>query len=264
MNNTPLIQLCDLTTGYTAKGRHIPIAEHLNATLQRGTLTCLLGPNGAGKSTLLKTLSAFLPPLDGKVLVQGRPIGSYSPQELSRLVGMVLTERVDVPGMTVREMVAMGRSPYTGFWGTLSEADSRIVEEAMQTTGIKAFENRQVNTLSDGERQKVMLAKALAQQTPLILLDEPTAFLDFPSKVEAMLLLKQLAQQEGRAIFLSTHDLDLALQTADQLWLLHKGKPLCIGTPRELADNGLLPEFFQSSHIRFDSQALRFSIATHA
>ncbi len=256
----PLIELRNLTTGYTAKGKRIPIAEHLNASLQRGTLTCLLGPNGAGKSTLLKTLSAFLPPLEGEVLIEGKPITSYTPHEQSQLIGMVLTERVDIQGMTVREMVAMGRSPYTGFWGTLSAQDDKIVDEALTLTGITAFSDRQLTTLSDGERQKVMLAKALAQQTPLILMDEPTAFLDFPSKVEAMLLLKQLAHRENRAIFLSTHDLDLALQTADQLWLINKNQPLCIGTPRQLADDGSLPRFFQGSHIQFDPTTLRFNI----
>ncbi len=255
-----LIELKDLTTGYRSKNRQTVIAEHLNAELQTGSLTCLLGPNGAGKSTLLKTLSAFLPPLKGEVLVRGKNITRYTPQELSQLIGMVLTERVDVQGMSVREMVAMGRSPYTGFWGTLDKTDETIIDEAIELTGIADFQDRQLNTLSDGERQKVMLAKALAQQTPLILLDEPTAFLDFPSKVEAMLLLKRLAHQENRAIFLSTHDLDLALQTADQLWLINKQKPLCIGTPQELADSGALPQFFQGAHIQFDAKSLRFSI----
>lgn len=260
MNNMDLIELHNLSTGYSSKKGKTVIASNLNAKLQTGTLTCLLGPNGAGKSTLLKTLSAFLPPLEGEVLVKGKSITSYSPQELSQLIGMVLTERVDVQGMTVREMVAMGRSPYTGFWGTLSKEDEGIIDEALRLTGTTEFQHRQISTLSDGERQKVMLAKALAQQTPLILLDEPTAFLDFPSKVEAMLLLKQLAQKENRAIFLSTHDLDLALQTADQLWLINKQQPLCIGTPRQLADDGSLPRFFQGSHIQFDPTTLRFSI----
>lgn len=259
-NNETLIELRDLCTGYAAKRGKIRISGPLNASLQTGTLTCLLGPNGAGKSTLLKTLSAFLPPLEGQVLVAGKSITQYTPQELSRLIGMVLTERIDVQGMTVREMVAMGRSPYTGFWGSLSEADEQVVDESINLTGITEFSSRQISTLSDGERQKVMLAKALAQQTPLILLDEPTAFLDFPSKVEAMLLLKQLAHRENRAIFLSTHDLDLALQTADQLWLISKQQPLCIGTPRQLADDGSLSRFFQGEHIQFDSSTLHFNI----
>lgn len=261
MNKDTLIELKGLSTGYVTKQRKVVIAESLNATLQRGSLTCLLGPNGAGKSTLLKTLSAFLPPLSGEVLIHGKSITSYTPHELSHLIGMVLTERVDVQGMSVREMIAMGRSPYTGFWGKLSEEDEQIIDKAIASTEIGELQERQITTLSDGERQKVMLAKALAQQTPLILLDEPTAFLDFPSKVEAMLLLKQLAHKENRAIFLSTHDLDLALQTADQLWLINKEKPLCMGTPRQLADNGMLPEFFRSAHIQFDCQTLRFNIA---
>lgn len=255
-----LIELHDLTTGYSTKKGKAVIAKNLNASLQPGKLTCLLGPNGAGKSTLLRTLCAFQPPLSGKVLLQGKDITSYSSSELSRLIGMVLTERIEVQGMTVREMVAMGRSPYTGFWGKLDAEDERIITEAILQTGIQALSDRQFTTLSDGERQKVMLAKALAQQTPLILLDEPTAFLDFPSKVETMLLLRRLAHESGRAIFLSTHDLDLALQTADQLWLLNQKEALCIGTPRELADNGSLAHFFQGAHIQFDCNSLRFNI----
>ena len=181
-------------------------------------------------------------------------------QELSRLIGVVLTDRVDVQGMTVRELVATGRSPYTNFWGTLTSRDNQYIEEAIELCGIQSLVKRQSGTLSDGERQKVMIAKALAQQTPIILLDEPTAFLDFPSKVDTMLLLSRLAHEQQKAILISTHDLDLALQTADTLWLMAKEEQMQMGTPRELADQGVLARFFHSPHVDFDTEALRFKV----
>ncbi|MBQ0020338.1 MAG: ABC transporter ATP-binding protein [Bacteroidales bacterium] len=253
-------KLNSLTIGY---GTTV-IADNINATLQGGTLTCLLGPNGAGKSTLLRTLSAFQPCLDGEMKLDDTDMKTLAAQELSKMLGVVLTERVNVQGMTVRELVGMGRSPYTNFWGKLSTEDNRLIDEAIDLCGIQSLEKRQVSTLSDGERQKVMIAKALAQQTPIILLDEPTAFLDFPSKVDTMLLLTRLAHEQGKAILISTHDLDLALQTADMLWLMGRKKEgrseLCVGTPQQLASSGTLPNFFQSPNIQFDAENLRFSV----
>ncbi|MCR5180287.1 MAG: ABC transporter ATP-binding protein [Bacteroidaceae bacterium] len=215
-------EIRNLTTGYqSSKAVHV-VGRHITAQLQAGELTCLLGPNGAGKSTLLRTLAAFQPPLEGQLLLDGKPLEEFSSQQLATCIGIVLTERPDIKGMRVREMVAMGRSPYTGFWGRLSADDEVIVDQAMDQVGITALQRRMVHTLSDGERQKVMIAKALAQQTPIIFLDEPTAFLDFPSKVEMLLLLRRLAHEMQKTIFLSTHDLELALQTADRLWLMAK------------------------------------------
>lgn len=249
-------ELTNLSIGY---GK-ITIAHDINAQLQAGQMTCLLGPNGAGKSTLLRTLSAFQRPLKGEILLDGKDIGMLGAQELSRLIGVVLTDRVDVQGMTVRELVATGRSPYTNFWGTLTSRDNQYIEEAIELCGIQSLVKRQSGTLSDGERQKVMIAKALAQQTPIILLDEPTAFLDFPSKVDTMLLLSRLAHEQQKAILISTHDLDLALQTADTLWLMAKEEQMQMGTPRELADQGVLARFFHSPHVDFDTEALRFKV----
>ena len=173
---------------------------------------------------------------------------------------MVLTEKPDVRNMTVVELVSLGRSPYTGFWGTYSDDDRRIVGKAIEQVGIADLQDRLVDTLSDGERQKVMIAKALAQQTPVIYLDEPTAFLDFPSKVEVMLLLRQICQQARKIIFLSTHDLELALQVADRIWLMDRSEGLCIGTPHELAGNGVLSRFIERRGIRFDSDTLTIKI----
>jgi len=253
-------KLQDLSTGYHVHGKVHVVARNITAQLEEGRLTCLLGPNGAGKSTLLRTLAAFQPALEGRMLLGDHPLDYYEPKELAKHIGIVLTERPDLGNMHAEELVAMGRSPYTGFWGTLRTEDQEAVEEAIRLVGIEPLRHRLVTTLSDGERQKVMIAKALAQQTPIILLDEPTAFLDFPSKVELMLLLRRLAHEMGKTILISTHDIELALQTADNLWLMNK-EQLEIGTPTSLAANGALPRFFKGRGITFDAESLRFNIS---
>lgn len=180
-------------------------------------MTCILGPNGAGKSTLLRTLCGFQPALGGSASIEGTDISQLSPAQMARKVSVVLTYRPDTPSLTAEEMVAMGRAPYTGFWGTIHSADKLVVEQAMHTVGITSLASRRMGTLSDGELQKVMIAKALAQQTPVILLDEPTAFLDYASKVQVMKTLSSLAHQEGKTILMSTHDMELAARLADNL-----------------------------------------------
>jgi iron complex transport system ATP-binding protein len=162
--------------------------------------------------------------------------------------------------MTVRELVGMGRYPYTGFWGKMGEADRRLIDEAIRLIKIEDLAQRQVLSLSDGERQKAMIAKALAQETPLIFLDEPTAFLDYPSKVEMMRLLHRLTRMQRKTIFLSTHDLELALQIADTIWLMDKEKGVCIGTPRSLALDGSISDYFERDGIRFDRERGVFTI----
>ena len=257
MNETICLQ--GLTIGYKSKHSVKTVARQLNASIHKGELTCLLGPNGVGKSTLLRTLAAFQPKMEGNILIQGTPIDSYSDRQLSRLIGVVLTEKPEVRNMTVREIVELGRSPYTGFWGTLSKDDQMIVDRSISQVGIEALAKRNIETLSDGERQKVMIAKALAQQTPIIFLDEPTAFLDFPSKVEMMQLLRSLARNMQKTIFMSTHDLELALQVADTIWLMEH-EALSVGTPRQLADNGSLARFIERKGISFDKASLSVRI----
>lgn len=243
-----MIELKNLSTGY---GRHT-VSANLNATLQSGRLTCLLGPNGVGKSTLLRTLCGFQPPLEGRMEMDGKDMAQLSRKEMSRSIGVVLTERPDVTDMRASDMVALGRTPYTGFWGTLGKEDRNRVDEAMQLVGITHLAHRMIHTLSDGERQKVMIAKALAQQTPVILLDEPTAFLDFPSKVETMRLLHRLAHESGKTVFLSTHDLETAIQLSDDLWLL-SADGLESGTADSLSADGSLERFVSCKGIRFDA-----------
>lgn len=202
-----------LTVGY----RGHRVVEDISLSLPCGRLVCLLGPNGAGKSTLLRTLCGFQPPIAGTVTISGSDITAMSAAEVARLVSVVLTDRPLTPSLTAAEMVGMGRAPYTGFWGRLSDDDRRLVSEAMQTVGIAPLATRRMGRLSDGERQKVMIAKALAQHTPVIVLDEPTAFLDYPSKVAVMKTLARLAHDEGKTILMSTHDLELAAQLGDEL-----------------------------------------------
>ena len=202
-----------LTVGY----RGHRVVEDISLSLPCGRLVCLLGPNGAGKSTLLRTLCGFQPPIAGTVTISGSDITTMSAAEVARLVSVVLTDRPLTPSLTAAEMVGMGRAPYTGFWGRLSDYDRRLVSEAMQTVGIAPLATRRMGQLSDGELQKVMIAKALAQHTPVIVLDEPTAFLDYPSKVAVMKTLARLAHDEGKTILMSTHDLELAAQLGDEL-----------------------------------------------
>ena len=319
--NHETIQLRDLSIGYTTKHGVRTVAEGINGAIRSGELTCLLGPNGVGKSTLLRTLSAFQPAISGEVLftvyslsscvpmvasgiaertddytegseglaskstVNYKEITSFTDKELSRLIGVVLTEKPDVRNMSVRELVALGRSPYTGFWGTCSKDDLRIVDEAIEMVGIGELSRRPVHTLSDGERQKVMIAKALAQQTPVIFLDEPTAFLDYPSKVEVLQLLRRISREAEKTIFLSTHDVELALQLADTLWVMRKieegdrrqetgvrsretedRSPVSIGSPKELAASGELGRFIEGgkkagdSRIVFDKETLTIRV----
>ena len=271
------VVLKNLSIGYATNGNKKVVAEGLNAAINSGELTCLLGCNGVGKSTLLRTLSSFQPALGGEIMLNAsqpsgfRPLTSYTDKELSRMIGIVLTEKPDVRNMTIEELVGMGRSPYTGFWGTLTANDHQIVSEAISMVGIESLRGRMVHTLSDGERQKVMIAKALAQQTPVIYLDEPTAFLDYPSKVEMMQLLRRLAHDQQKTIFLSTHDVELALQLADCLWLmecvphsdLQIREPglLSVGTPRQLADNGALSRFVEREGIVFERDTLTLRIS---
>lgn len=256
------IRLRDLSIGYPDKHNTKRVAEHLNASIHSGELTCLLGTNGVGKSTLLRTLSAFQPPLGGTIDLLDRPLSTYDDRQLATVIGVVLTEKSDIRNMTVEELVGLGRSPYTGFWGTLKESDRRIVHEAIARVRIESLTQRMVHTLSDGERQKVMIAKALAQETPIIFLDEPTAFLDFPSKVEVMQLLHNLTHTLQKTVFMSTHDLELALQIADKIWLMDRTNGIAIGTPEDLSLEGKLSSFFSRKGITYDTETGFFRIDT--
>jgi iron complex transport system ATP-binding protein len=248
-----VLQTRALAVGYPIP-RHAPkvILDAVDVTLHAGELVCLIGPNGAGKSTLLRTLAAMQSPLHGTVHLLGQDVYSLVPTERARRLSLVLTERVDAGMMTAYALVALGRYPYTGWMGRLTAEDERIVHQAIQAVGAADLTSRYLSELSDGERQKIMIARALAQEPALMLLDEPTAFLDLPRRAELMALLRRLARETQRAILLSTHDLDLALRSADRIWLLPRGGPLTVGAPEDLVLNGAFESAFRSEGVVFD------------
>lgn len=208
--------LTEVAVGY---GQRV-VVDGITATLEPGELVCLLGRNGTGKSTLLRTLAGFQPYLSGRIMVDDKPLEGIGRKELAHTIGIVLTKQSELQDMTVEELVALGRSPYTGFFGNLTSEDSKIVEEAIEIVGIGKLKGRRLMTMSDGERQKAMIAKTLAQKTPVILLDEPTAFLDYQSRRELFHLLKHLAHEEEKTILMTTHDVHFALRLADKIWMV--------------------------------------------
>jgi iron complex transport system ATP-binding protein len=260
MNRKAIISARNISIGY-AKTKHrdkTALYEDLSFDLYQGELVCLIGANGAGKSTLLRTISASQPSLRGKVHYENKDVNLYSEKELSRLLGLVLTDKTSVGGLLVRELVELGRYPYTGFFGQLAKEDKEIVQKAMEHVCIVHKAEVYVAELSDGERQKVMIAKALAQKCPVVLLDEPTAFLDIESRIEVMNLLHNLTMNQGKTILLSTHDIDLALLLADRLWLLSREKGLTGGVTEDIILSGTMDNFFKGENILFDKNSGNF------
>ena len=252
----------NLAVGYTTPGRSPKVVVHdINVALKPGELVCLIGPNGAGKSTLMRTLAGMQPPLSGTITLGGDELRSLNPREIARRLSIVLTERVEVGILSAYALVALGRYPHTGWSGTLSPQDEAVVRWAIESVGASDLAARNVGELSDGERQKIMIARALAQQPAVMLLDEPTAFLDLPRRAEMMQLLRNLARETGKAILLSTHDLDLALRNADRMWLLPKGGSVCVGTPEDLVLTGAFEAAFQSEGVQFDPYTGSFRTA---
>lgn len=260
MNKEPIISAQNLSIGYPkSRNRNTSLLyKDMSFNLYAGELTCLLGSNGAGKSTLLRTLTGLQLPLEGDVFLKGKSILKYSEQELSTLLGLVLTDKTVVGGLTVSELVGLGRYPYTGFFGRLTKEDHRIVEKAMHDVCILHKKDSYVAELSDGERQKVMIAKALAQECPIIILDEPTAFLDIVNRIEIMNLLYLIASQQNKTILLSTHDIELALTLADRLWLLARDKGLKCGMTEDIILSDSINEYIGNATIAFDRQTGRF------
>ncbi len=232
----------------------------MNLSLTNGEVVCLIGPNGAGKSTLLRTLAGVQLPLQGHVTLGGKDIHAMAATVRARRIAVVLSRRVDVGALTAREIVSLGRYPHTGWWGHLSSHDWVIVDRALAAAAANDLAMREVATLSDGEWQKVMIARALAQEPHVLLLDEPTAFLDVHHRAEIMALLRSLAHEQGRAVLLSTHDLDLALYTADQLWVITAAGEVHTGAPEDLVLAGVLESVFPSRHVTFDLRTGTFRV----
>ncbi len=245
-----------LTIGYPRR----VLAVNLNLELRAGEMVCLLGPNGAGKSTLLRTLAGMQLPLAGKVLLNGKDVHAMPAAELARHLGIVLTARPEVEYLSVYTLVSLGRYPYTGWLGWLRPADHAAIRRALEYTDSLALAPRLFHELSDGERQRVMIARALAQEPQVLFLDEPTAFLDLPRRIETLRLLRRLSRQTRCAVLLSIHDLDLALRLADCLWVLSAEGHLEVGVPEELALNGALQRAFRHEGIEFDPAVGTFKL----
>lgn len=258
MPEHPQLTATQLKIGYRHGTERTVVASDLNASLLGGELVCLLGPNGAGKSTLIRTLAGMQAPLGGDLRLSGQALDDIAPRERAKAVSVVLTETLPSGMMDAYSLVSIGRHPYSGWFGGLSTQDRGRIEWALDAVGATPLAGRQVAELSDGERQKVSIARALAQEAKLMLLDEPTAFLDLPRRVELMSILRNLAHRENLSLLLSTHDLDLALRFADRLWLMTSEGKLIQGAPEALALNGQFAEVFASENLDWDATSGSF------
>jgi iron complex transport system ATP-binding protein len=254
-----LLEIRDLATGFEGpKGVNLCLHESVNFKVTEGQFVTILGPNGAGKSTFIKTLLGFHKALSGDVFYEDELLKNMNVRELAKKVAVVLTDRVYESFLTVYDIVSTGRYPYAGFSGRLTTEDHAYILDALKLVGMHDFSQRNFLQLSDGEKQKVMLARAVAQQTPIIILDEPVAFIDAPGKVEIMELLKHLSKDLGKAIIAATHDLSMAIRYADQIWLLGGDGQLAEGKPDELLEMGMLNEIFDRKDIKLNSENMLF------
>ena len=255
---TAILQTHNLDIGYN--NRTVVIAHNLNCEIFEGEMLCLLGPNGSGKSTFIRTIAGLQPALAGSIFIRNQRIHEKNAAELAKNMSVVLTDSVQMPNTTVWDIVSFGRHPHTNWLGMLSGSDKAIIAGAIEKVGLSEFSQRNIGTLSDGEKQRAMIAKALAQDTDFIVLDEPTAHLDLPNRIAIMKLLKDLAHSTRKSILLSTHELDLALQVADRIWLMQKKAEMFCGTPEDLVLNGSFQKVFSTHAFDFDINTGFFKI----
>ncbi|WP_430408986.1 ABC transporter ATP-binding protein [Kordia sp.] len=235
------------------------IAEAINFQISKGKLVSLVGANGIGKSTLLRTLAKIQQPLSGEILLQNKSLHSYASGELAKEIGLVLTEQLPSKNLTVLELIALGRQPYTNWIGNLSNHDYAIIENSLEKTNLHELKHRKCYTLSDGQLQKVMIARALAQDTSMIILDEPTTHLDMYHKAYVLNLLKKLAHDTQKTMLFSTHEIDLAIQLCDEMIVMHDGNVFS-GTPCELIEQGVFEALFPNDLIAFDATSGSFRV----
>jgi iron complex transport system ATP-binding protein len=254
------LELKDLHVGYRKDSGILTVLSGLNARLGKGEMVCLVGKNGIGKSTLLRSIAGLQHAFSGKVLIHGRDLFSYRIDELARTISLVLTDRIFAGNLKVEELVSLGRHPYTNWLGNLDEDDRKIIEWAMIICGVDGFRNRSILELSDGQFQKVLIARALAQDGKIILLDEPTAHLDLPNKISVLKLLKDLSDQTGKSILMATHELEYAFQMADRIWMALGEKELVSGCPEDLMLDHSFERLIEHEAIRFNLANGRFSI----
>ena len=257
----PAMTTRDLAVGYRSRRERRAVLERVNLAADSGELVCLLGPNGIGKSTLIRTLARMQPALWGSVELGGVALESLSASDLARRLAVVLTERVGVESLRARQVVELGRYPYSGWLGGLSARDRDVVSWAIEAVGANHLSDRDFARISDGERQRVMVARALAQEPMLLVLDEPTAFLDVPSRVDLMGLLRRLTRTEALAVVVSTHDLELALRTADVVWLLMPGGEVITGAPEDVMLSGAIATAFEGRQNPIPSRGANVSMA---
>lgn len=250
-----MIQLKELTLGY---GQRV-LLEKVSTQVTGGQLIALLGRNGTGKSTLLRAIMGLEKTQTGGVILQGENITSLKPEKLARNISFVTTDKVRIANLRCEDVVALGRAPYTNWIGQLQTEDKERVAEAMRLVGMADYAEKTMDKMSDGECQRIMIARALAQDTPVILLDEPTAFLDLPNRYELCLLLKKLAQEEGKCIIFSTHDLDIALSLCDFIMLIDNPQLYSLPT-QEMVASGHIERLFRNESITFDAQEMRVRI----
>lgn len=257
MENKIVLHTENLSIGYTNKKATNAIASAINLSLEKGTLVALIGANGIGKSTLLRTITGIQKPLSGKVFLNAKEIHSQTALELAQHLSVVLTEKLPPSNLTVFELVALGRQPYTNWLGTLTPQDLAKVDHAMELTQITHLKDQKYYEISDGQLQKVLIARALAQDTPLIILDEPTTHLDLLHKVSLFKLLKKLTQETGKCILFSTHDIDMAIQLSDEIAVMTSEKVIQ-DLPSNLIRNGVFDALFKDENIFFDVEKGRF------
>ncbi|MDD6140225.1 MAG: ABC transporter ATP-binding protein [Bacteroidales bacterium] len=242
-----------LSAGYRKRKSVTTVLHDVNLELHVGELVSLLGANGAGKSTLIRTICGLQPPLAGKVIIDYKDVERLTPRQLSKIIALVTTERTYAGGLTVGELVGLGRHPHTGFLGRLDEHDRQIVAAAIEKVGISHKATSYVAELSDGERQKAMIAKALAQEAPVIILDEPTAFLDVASRIEVLQLLHDLARDDRRTILISSHDIQQSMALSDRLWIVSDSGEIVSGVTEDLILADKISLLFNNRNVAFDA-----------
>lgn len=260
LKNQHIIKTTNLSIGYTSKKNVNTIAANLNIELGKGKLVCLLGKNGIGKSTLLRTLTKVQPALSGEIFINNNNIKNLNSLDLAKSLSLVLTEHLPESNLSVYELVALGRQPYTNWVGNLSETDLNFIDIALEKTNTKHLANAKYYELSDGQLQKVLIARALAQNTNIIILDEPTAHLDIHHTIETFALLKNLAATFNKTVIVSTHEINLALQLADILWLMTPSVFIA-GTTENLIENDHLDQLFESDLISFNKTLKQFTLS---
>jgi iron complex transport system ATP-binding protein len=257
--NQNVLHTENLSIGYKTKSETNTIIQNCDIQLQKGKLVALVGANGIGKSTLLKTITGIIPTIEGTVFLNNKKIQSFVPNDLAQELSIVLTESLPPSNLTVYEIVALGRQPYTNWLGKLSGQDKKKVDEAISLTGINLFQHKKNYEISDGQLQKTLIARALAQDTSLIILDEPTTHLDLVHKVSLLKLLQKLTHETGKTILYSTHDIDLAIQLCDEMIVLTKNK-LVQDQPCNLIEKDVFTQLFQNESIVFDKTMGKFKV----